>query len=81
MKIRVIVRLKSGVLDPQGKAIEKTAANLGYDGLTGFRMGKIVEFDATGMDRKTAVETAGKLADQLLANTVIEDYEVQVDDD
>lgn len=81
MKIRVIVRLKSGVLDPQGKAIEKTAANLGYDGLSGFRLGKIVEFDATGMDREAAMKRAGKLADQLLSNTVIEDYEVQVDDD
>lgn len=81
MKIRVIVRLKAGVLDPQGKAIEKTAGALGYPSFSGFRLGKIVEFDATGMDRDAAVQQAKELADKLLANTVIEQYEVQVDED
>jgi len=81
MKVRVIIRLKAGVLDPQGKAIEKTAGSLGYTSFNGFRLGKIVEFEAEGIDRETAIAAAEELADKLLANTVIEQYEVQVDGD
>jgi len=81
MKVQVIIRLKPGVLDPQGQAIEKTASKLGYEGFSGYRLGKIVEFTAEGMDREAAVAKARELADKLLANTVIENYDVIIVDE
>jgi phosphoribosylformylglycinamidine synthase subunit PurS len=80
MKVRVIVRLKKGVLDPQGKAIEKTAAKQGYEKFKGFRLGKIIEFQTDEPDRETVLRQAEQLADKFLANTVIENYEVQIED-
>ncbi len=81
MKIRVIVRLKKGVLDPQGKAIEKTATRQGFKDFNGFRLGKIIEFQTDETDREIVLRKAGELADKFLANTVIENYEVQIEDD
>ncbi|NOY23079.1 MAG: phosphoribosylformylglycinamidine synthase subunit PurS [Acidobacteria bacterium] len=81
MKVKVIVRLKKGVLDPQGKAIEKTAARQGFEEFNGFRLGKIIEFQTDETDRETVLRKAGELADKFLANTVIENYEVQIEGD
>ncbi len=78
MKIKVIVRLKKGVLDPQGKAVETTAKKLGFEGFENFRIGKIIEFTTSLTDKREIEEKALKLADKLLANTVIENYEVEV---
>jgi len=77
MKIQVIVRLKNGVLDPQGKAVEKSAHKMGFGEFVNFRIGKIIEFE-TDLPEKEAIEKAKILADKLLANTVIESYEVKV---
>lgn len=77
MKARVTVTLKTGVLDPQGKAIEGALKSLGIEGIAGVRQGKVFDIELDG-DR-TMAETALKAAaDKLLANTVIENYRVEV---
>ncbi len=78
MKARVTVTLKSGVLDPQGKAIEGALKSLGVEGVASVRQGKVfdVEFDTAD---KAKAETALKDAcERLLANTVIENYRVEI---
>ncbi len=75
MRARVTVRLKSAVLDPQGEAIEKALVGLGFAGVANVRVGKIVELD---VDAKDAARLAS-MADQLLANPVIEDFVVETD--
>ena len=81
MKVRVVVRLKNGVLDPQGKAIEKTAINQGYEQFGKFRLGKIIEFHTDLTDREAVLKQAEELADKFLANTVIENFEVELEED
>ena len=74
MRARVTVRLKSAVLDPQGEAIERALKGLGFGGVGNVRVGKIVELDVDDVDgHKLAA-----MADQLLANPVIEDYAVEM---
>jgi phosphoribosylformylglycinamidine synthase len=78
MKARVTVTLKSGVLDPQGKAIEGALKSLGIDGVASVRQGKVFDIDIDGAD-KTRVEAVLKdAAEKLLANTVIENYRIDV---
>jgi len=76
-KARVTVTLKNGVLDPQGKAIEGGLASLGFDGIESVRQGKVFDIELSG----SASKAKGQLADmceKLLANTVIEDYAVEI---
>jgi phosphoribosylformylglycinamidine synthase PurS subunit len=74
MKTRVIVTLKSGVLDPQGKAVHHALTGLGFGGVNDVRIGKIVELDlADGTDAGQLDEMCRKL----LANTVIENYRIE----
>lgn len=78
MKARVTVTLKNGVLDPQGKAIEGALKSLGIDGVGSVRQGKVFDIELNGAD-KAAAETALKDAcEKLLANTVIENYRVEI---
>jgi phosphoribosylformylglycinamidine synthase subunit PurS len=78
MKARVTVTLKSGILDPQGKAIEGALRSLGIDGVASVRQGKVFDIEIADGDR-TGVEAAlKKAAEKLLANTVIENYRVEV---
>ena len=78
MKARVTVTLKTGILDPQGKAIEGALKSLGISGVSSVRQGKVFDIEVEGTDR-ARVETALKdAADKLLANTVIENYRVEV---
>ena len=78
MKARVTVTLKTGILDPQGKAIEGALKSLGVDGVASVRQGKVFDVEVDGTDRKK-IETALKeAADKLLANTVIENYVVEL---
>ena len=78
MKIRVHVSLKNGVLDPQGKAIEGALKSLGIDGVDSVRQGKVFDIELSGSD-KAAAEAALKAAcEKLLANTVIENYRVEI---
>ena len=78
MKARVTVTLKSGVLDPQGKAIEGALKALGLSGVASVRQGKVFDIEVDGSDRATAEALLKQAADRLLANTVIENYRVEV---
>lgn len=74
MKLRIVVTLKNGVLDPQGKAIEHALASLGFAGVSEARVGKLIELEvADGTDD----ETIDAMCRKLLANTVIENYRVE----
>jgi phosphoribosylformylglycinamidine synthase len=78
MKARVTVTLKSGILDPQGKAIEGALKSLGVAGVTSVRQGKVFDIEIKGRDRKQAEAALKAAADKLLANTVIENYDVEM---
>ena len=78
MKARVTVTLKSGILDPQGKAIEGALRSLGIQGVTAVRQGKVFDLELEGLDKVRAEAVLKQAADKLLANTVIENYKVDV---
>ncbi len=74
MKAKVLIRPKQGILDPQGKAVERSLPALGFEGISDVRVGRLVELE---------VDDPGKLdslCEKLLANPLIEDYEVVIDD-
>ncbi|MCB0331976.1 MAG: phosphoribosylformylglycinamidine synthase subunit PurS [Bdellovibrionales bacterium] len=77
MKVQVLVRLKEGVLDVQGKAVEHGLAGLGYEDITSVRIGRLVEFDVQSDTFELAKDRATKVCEQLLANTIIENYEIR----
>jgi phosphoribosylformylglycinamidine synthase len=78
MKARVTVTLKSGILDPQGKAIEGALRSLGLGGVSSVRQGKVFDIEIDAGDRIQAEALLKQAADKLLANTVIENYKVDV---
>ena len=78
MKARVTVTLKSGVLDPQGKAIEGALKSLGVAGVASVRQGKVFDIEIEGDNRTRAEAALKQAADKLLANTLIENYDVKL---
>ena len=78
MKARVHVMLKDGVLDPQGAAVRHALAILGFAGVQGVRQGKVIELDLVATDRASAEAEVGAMCERLLANTVIEQYSVEI---
>jgi phosphoribosylformylglycinamidine synthase PurS subunit len=78
MKARVTVTLKNGVLDPQGKAIEGALKSLGVAGVASVRQGKVFDIELGDTDAVTAEAALKEAAEKLLANTVIENYRVEV---
>jgi len=78
MKVRVHIALKSGVLDPQGKAIGTALKSLGFSGVEEVRQGKFIDLDLTETDPARAKATAEDMCKRLLANTVMETYAVEV---
>lgn len=78
IKARVTVTLKNGVLDPQGKAIEGACSALGFEGLEGVRQGKIFDLELAGDDKAKAKSEVEAMCEKLLANTVIEDYAIEL---
>jgi phosphoribosylformylglycinamidine synthase subunit PurS len=78
MKARVTVTLKTGVLDPQGKAIEGALKSLGIDGIGSVRQGKVFDIELDGADKAAAEATLKAACEKLLANTVIENYRVEL---
>jgi len=78
VKATVHVTLKNGVLDPQGKAIEHTLSGLGFKGIGEVRQGKFIELDLTEKDKDKAREQVDAMCRQLLANTVIENYTIEI---
>ena len=79
MKARVHVTLKPGVLDPQGKAIAGALASLGFDGVGQVRQGKVIDLEVDGADQAEARERVDAMCRKLLANTVIEDYAIELE--
>jgi phosphoribosylformylglycinamidine synthase len=80
MKATVYVRLKGEVLDPQGDAVKRAMHTLGFEGVKGVRIGKLIEIEiddaaASAPDLEARLK---KMADEMLANTVIEDYEIKL---
>jgi phosphoribosylformylglycinamidine synthase PurS subunit len=80
MKARVHVSLKSGVLDPQGKAIANALAALGFTGIGEVRQGKLIEIELHEADPAAAREKAEAMCKELLANPVIENYAIDLAD-
>jgi phosphoribosylformylglycinamidine synthase subunit PurS len=78
MKARVIVTLKSSILDPQGKAIEGALKSLGVTGVSNVRQGKVFDIEIDGADRAGAEAALKSAAEKLLANLVIENYRIEV---
>ena len=77
IKARVIVTLKNGVLDPQGKAIEGALGTLGFGGVGHVRQGKVFDLELQTADRAEAETQLNAMCEKLLANTVIEDYSIE----
>ena len=78
MKARIIVTLKTGVLDPQGKAIEAALTSFGLSGVDGVRQGKVFDVEIAGDDRAAAEATLKSACEKLLANTVVENYAIEI---
>lgn len=78
MKAKVHITLKTGVLDPQGKAVEHALASLGFAGVNEVRQGKYIELDLAETDRAKASDAVDRMCRTLLANTVIENYSVDL---
>ena len=78
MKARVHIMLKTGVLDPQGEAVRHALGTLGFGGVEGVRQGKVIELELTETDATAAQAQVAKMCEALLANTVIERYEVEL---
>jgi len=80
VKAIVHVTLKNGVLDPQGKAIEHALDGLGFDGVGEVRQGKVIELELDTADKDAALSQVSDMCEKLLANTVIEDYSIDLAD-
>jgi len=80
MKAKVHVTLKPGVLDPQGKAVEGALAALGFAGVESVRQGKFLEIELAGDDMDAAERQVAEMCEKLLANTVIEKYDIEIGD-
>jgi phosphoribosylformylglycinamidine synthase len=74
VKAKVLIRPKKGILDPQGKAVEGALPKLGFEGVTGVRVGRLVELETDNP------EALPELCEKLLANPLIEDFEVVTED-
>ncbi len=77
MKARVMVTLKRSVLDPQGQAVGRALASLGYPEVQGVRLGKVIELDLPDDEQPAAEERVKAMCEKLLANTVIEEYRIE----
>ena len=77
MKMQVFVRLKSGVLDVQGKAVEKGLNDIGFADVGNLRVGKLIEFEVAETDSTRAKDKVKQMCEKLLTNTVIESYEIK----
>ena len=78
MKAKIKVTLKTGVLDPQGKAIEGALGSLGFAGVNSVRQGKFFEVDLAETDKAKAETAIKQMCERLIANTVIENYEIEL---
>jgi len=79
MRVKIFVSLKRGVLDPQGKAIERSLHTLGYEEVREVRAGKYIELELDATSRTAAELRIREICDKLLANPVIEDFRFEID--
>ena len=79
MKVKIHVTLKNGVLDPQGKAVSHALGSLGFEGVDDVRQGKYIEVDLAETNADKARESVDEMCRQLLANTVIENYDIEIE--
>jgi phosphoribosylformylglycinamidine synthase subunit PurS len=79
MKVRVLVRLKPGILDVQGAAVQRALAGLGFDDVRGLRIGKLVEVDVDAPTAAQARARVDEMCRRLLANTILEDYTIETE--
>jgi phosphoribosylformylglycinamidine synthase len=80
MKATIYISLKNGVLDPQGKAIENALGQLGFNGVDNVRQGKMIELDLADTDASEARNRLQEMCEKLLANTVIENFDIRLSD-
>ena len=80
MKATIYISLKNGVLDPQGKAIENALGQLGFDSVENVRQGKMIELELADTDANQARVRLQEMCEKLLANTVIENYDIRLSD-
>lgn len=78
MKARVHIMLKTGVLDPQGEAVRHALGTLGFEGVESVRQGKVIELELAETDPASAEAEVARMCEALLANTVIERYDVEL---
>jgi len=78
MKARITITLKQGVLDPQGKAIEGALGSLGFSGVENVRQGKFIELETAETDESKARAQIQAMCEKLLANTIIENYHIEL---
>ncbi len=78
MKATIHITLKHGVLDPQGRAISGALTHMGFDTVTEVRQGKYIEVDLKETDRVQAEASVKKMCEALLANTVVENYRIEI---
>ena len=78
MHARVHVTLRPSVLDPQGEAIRHALSTMGFDGVVGVRQGKVIDLDLAETDPERARAQVTEMCEKLLANTVIEDYRIDI---
>ena len=81
MKVRVLVRLKPGILDVQGAAVKRALTGLGFTELTDLRVGKVIEVELDAATPAEARQRVGEMCRQLLANPILEDYTLELTDD
>jgi phosphoribosylformylglycinamidine synthase subunit PurS len=79
MKVRVLVRLKPGILDVQGAAVQRALAGLGFGDVRGLRVGKLVEVDVDAATAAQARDRVDEMCKRLLANTILEDYTIEAE--
>ena len=78
MKARVTIMLKDGVLDPQGEAIKQALTSLEYDKVNSVRQGKVIDLELNDSTEEAAIDSIQEMCEKLLANTVIENYEIKL---
>jgi phosphoribosylformylglycinamidine synthase len=78
MKLRVLIRLKPGILDVQGSAVQRALAGLGFGDVRELRVGKLIEIDVEAASVAAARQRVDEMCRKLLANTILEDYTIEV---
>jgi phosphoribosylformylglycinamidine synthase subunit PurS len=77
VKVRVLVKPKQGILDPQGQAVERALPALGYEGVSNVRIGRVIELEVEGDEAATVASRVREMCERLLANPLIESYQVE----